>query len=31
VDVEQDDDLQFTGTRNVSVVEGLVVTADLDP
>ena len=29
--VDRDDDLQFAGTRNVTVVEGLVVTADLEP
>lgn len=28
--IDQDDDLQFAGTRNVSVVEGLVVVADLE-
>jgi hypothetical protein len=28
---DRDDDLQFAGTRNVKVVEGLVVTADLGP
>ena len=30
-DVDRDDDLQFSGTRNVRVVERLVVTADLGP
>ena len=30
-DIEADDDLQFAGTRNVTVVAGLVVTADLAP
>lgn len=30
-DVEQDDELQFAGSRNVSVIAGQVVTADLAP
>ncbi len=30
-DVDRDDDLQFAGSRNVTVVEGLVVTADIVP
>ena len=30
-DVDRDDDLQFAGIRNVNVIEGLVVSADLGP